>query len=238
MRPDCTPLKTCTKCGYEFPVDRGHFYGRQHGERYVFDARCKTCTKAQTAAYGKAHPEQTKAYAAAGRERHRDKRREYNRRYDDEHRAERSAYKSEWMKKNPEKSAEYHRRWAERHPEYTKEKTEQYYESMRAAQRRYRRKHPEYTRSPAVVSGRRNYAARRKGATGSHTQADILDQYKRQRGRCYWCRAKVGGKYHVDHVMPLAKGGATDPTNLVISCPTCNSSRKAKLPHEWSDRLC
>ena len=73
---------------------------------------------------------------------------------------------------------------------------------------------------------------------GSHTAADIAAQHARQKGRCYWCDEKVGRRYHVDHIVPLARGGSNDPENLVISCRFCNLSRGAKLPHEWGSRLC
>ena len=49
---------------------------------------------------------------------------------------------------------------------------------------------------------------------------------------------KVGGDYHVDHVIPLILGGSNGPENLVIACPRCNLSKGAKMPHEFSERLC
>lgn len=75
-------------------------------------------------------------------------------------------------------------------------------------------------------------------ATGVHTGDDIAAQYLRQRGRCYWCGERVSKSYHVDHVIPLAKGGSNGPENLVIACPECNRRKCAKMPHEFSDRLC
>ncbi len=41
--------------------------------------------------------------------------------------------------------------------------------------------------------------------------------------RCAWCH---GPATTVDHVRPLAEGGARlDPSNLVACCVTCNSRR-------------
>jgi 5-methylcytosine-specific restriction endonuclease McrA len=63
----------------------------------------------------------------------------------------------------------------------------------------------------------------------------------RQRGKCHWCGEKVGRFYHVDHVVPLSKGGSNGPENLVIACAFCNISKHDRLPHEWSGsngRLC
>lgn len=82
----------------------------------------------------------------------------------------------------------------------------------------------------AAVERRR---ARNLGAEGTYTAADVQAQYERQKGRCYWCGVRVGDTYHVDHVVPLSRGGSNWPENLVVACPTCNMSKGAKLPHEW-----
>lgn len=74
--------------------------------------------------------------------------------------------------------------------------------------------------------------ARKLAAGGKHTVQDVKMQLTRQKGRCYWCGQKLL-KYHVDHVIPLARGGSNGPDNLVIACPTCNLKRGAKLPHEF-----
>jgi len=101
-------------------------------------------------------------------------------------------------------------------------------EWRRAWSKRWRANHKEY-----ISARNRGTKARRKGAIGTHTAADIKAQYARQKGKCYYCHARVGDTYHVDHVVPLARGGSNWPENLVISCPTCNMQKRDKLPHEW-----
>lgn len=52
--------------------------------------------------------------------------------------------------------------------------------------------------------------------------------------RCYWCNCSVPiGERHVDHVIPLAKGGAHASWNLCCSCIDCNLRKHAKLPSEF-----
>lgn len=58
-----------------------------------------------------------------------------------------------------------------------------------------------------------------------------------QNGKCWWCGKDVGDTYHVDHLIPLARGGTNKPNNIVIACPFCNQSKHDKLPHEWCGRL-
>jgi 5-methylcytosine-specific restriction endonuclease McrA len=81
-----------------------------------------------------------------------------------------------------------------------------------------------------------NRRAHKKNAQVNHTAEDIQLQYKRQKGKCYYCKHKLGKSrrnYHVDHIFPLSKGGSNGPDNLVITCPTCNLSKHDKLLHEW-----
>jgi 5-methylcytosine-specific restriction endonuclease McrA len=99
-------------------------------------------------------------------------------------------------------------------------------------QKVYRHKYPEKARASVLLR-----LARKHHNGGVHTADDVLLQYKTQRGLCWWCSKRVGDNYHVDHRVPLAKGGSNGPGNIVISCPKCNFSKNAKLPHEWNGRL-
>lgn len=87
----------------------------------------------------------------------------------------------------------------------------------------------------------RNRVALRRQSEGQHTGQDVQRQIKAQQGKCYWCRAQlilVGTKkYHVDHLIPLSRGGSNGPENIVCACQDCNLSRNNKLPHEWNGRL-
>jgi len=49
--------------------------------------------------------------------------------------------------------------------------------------------------------------------------------------------AILGGDYHVDHRVPIARGGSNGPENLVIACPDCNRRKNAQMPHEFAGRL-
>lgn len=48
---------------------------------------------------------------------------------------------------------------------------------------------------------------------------------------CYWCSIPLKGKnMHIDHYVPLSKGGEHTLSNLVVSCSTCNQKKNAKDP--------
>ena len=57
--------------------------------------------------------------------------------------------------------------------------------------------------------------------------------FGRQEGRCNGCQfAFPFVNYHVDHVIPRAKGGTDHLDNLQLLCGACNSL-KGDRPHEW-----
>jgi 5-methylcytosine-specific restriction endonuclease McrA len=102
-------------------------------------------------------------------------------------------------------------------------------EAKRKAQSRWAAK-PE-----AKTIVRANYRKRRArllGAEGSHTSADIQTLFEKQKARCF-CTADLSVGYHVDHIIPLARGGSDGPDNLQLLCPPCNISKGARTMLEW-----
>lgn len=101
----------------------------------------------------------------------------------------------------------------------------------------YARRYPEKRRAH-----RSNRRALERGATGTHTAADVKTQYQRQHGQCFWrnvnpaCTVSLKGGYHVDHVVPLGgdRSSSNGPENIVLSCPKCNGSKHAKDPMDWA----
>ena len=57
---------------------------------------------------------------------------------------------------------------------------------------------------------------------------DIL---KRDNFRCKICgiTASEGAKLHVDHIIPVSKGGKTVKSNLQTLCERCNLGKSNKL---------
>lgn len=51
--------------------------------------------------------------------------------------------------------------------------------------------------------------------------------WRRDGGRCVQCGADVN--LHFDHIIPVAKGGATTVENIQILCAPCNLSKGAKI---------
>lgn len=52
---------------------------------------------------------------------------------------------------------------------------------------------------------------------------------------CNYCGVEVDSP-HIDHVIPMARGGKSILENLTVACLRCNSSKGSKTPEEWWGR--
>ena len=76
---------------------------------------------------------------------------------------------------------------------------------------------------------RRDFASQQRALLTDSLRYDILERDGR---RCRMCGATVedGAKLHVDHIIPVSKGGRTEPSNLQVLCSRCNRGKSNKLP--------
>lgn len=242
-------LKHCTKCEQKYPATTEFFYGRKQGKAGL-DSWCKRCRKAYNST-----PEQIARrveYNRGWRKRNPDKvaARERRRRAINPEKNKAKLYR--WRANNPEKVKATQKRWRAKHPEYNKkyyathkeedrERGRRWQENNKAKvsarQRRWKANHPEEARAREKAN-----TARRRSANGSFTARDVRLQIKAQTDKkgvlhCWWCDKPIKDKYHVDHRIPIKKGGSNNPGNICIAHVKCNLSKGAKLPHEWNGRL-
>jgi 5-methylcytosine-specific restriction endonuclease McrA len=51
---------------------------------------------------------------------------------------------------------------------------------------------------------------------------------------CRWCNRETTPTYrHIDHIIPLSKGGSDSVDNLCVACPDCNMAKSSKLPEDF-----
>ena len=101
---------------------------------------------------------------------------------------------------------------------------------MREDRNRRRAANPEKYRE--FIRRYRAHKLNQLGVVSSGIESRLLAS---QEYRCAACGTDIGSPqpYHLDHIFPLAHGGMHDDSNLQCLCPTCNSSKGAKLPAEW-----
>lgn len=216
------PQKRCTKCNLDYPATREYFYASNTSPDGL-RPDCKDCKRATTRA--RTATDAGRATQRAYRERNREKIR---------------SWKREAYSRNHEHILAITYLWRQQHPERHKEAKKRHYRKWRAndanrALDNLRKR--QYSKTPRGKMMRRAKDQRRasikRAAEGTYTSADIRALWERQQGKCHYCGVAVGDVYHVDHVVPLSRGGNNLLENLVIACPSCNLSKSDKLPHEW-----
>lgn len=93
---------------------------------------------------------------------------------------------------------------------------------------------PEGVRRRAYLHRRR---ARKKGNPGSVgvSRWDWMRLVNRYGGRCAYCLTRCGD-LHMEHVIPVARGGRDAIGNILPACQSCNQSKSRSLLIEWRVR--
>lgn len=202
------------------PCKNGHLC-----EREVEDWKCLECRRARAAKRLEANRAEVNA---ARREKYAK---------DEAHRETLKAKARQWGAENTEKVSIRGKAWREANREHvlavkkSGNAIRRARPEVRAKEREmgaaWNRANPEKKRSYV-----RNRRARKRNAEGSHTDKDIQAIWDRQGGMCVYCPAdlRITG-HHVDHIVPLSRGGSNWPSNLQCLCPDCNL-RKWSLSEE------
>lgn len=147
----------------------------------------------------------------------------------------------EWRERHhdPEKKAAQDRAYYERNAEHIRTQKKDWYqenrervlatvkaryeadpEPTRARAHRWEREHPEV---------RQDKRAKKKGAFVESVDRQVV--FERDGGVCQLCRLPVDADdWHLDHVIPLSRGGLHCYSNVQVAHPRCNMVKHAKVP--------
>lgn len=115
----------------------------------------------------------------------------------------------------------YVRKYRERNPNAQSEADKRFYQN-----------HKEHFRIKAKLQ-----RLKRGGIVTQRHAKWIKRLLKLQRGLCAYCRCDISKGFHVDHIMPVALGGDSDPSNLQLTCATCNQRKAAKDPFDFAKEV-
>lgn len=195
----------CKRCDSSGPF--GVDRARWHGLRDV----CRECDRAAVEKRRKSDPNT------------REKGKEYSRAWREANREKFNALMRAWRKANREKVRQEAK---ERRNAKKLLDPEGYAEGLRRQYQRQKPKTPEQSR-------RTNLARRKRkmGAPGTASDEQIRWRIGFYGGRCAYCGA---GFEHIDHVIPLSRGGSNWPANLRPACGKCNREKHNRRLQEWA----
>lgn len=87
--------------------------------------------------------------------------------------------------------------------------------------KKYRKQNPEKVREWSKK--------RLSRKTGRLPKGTVLGLKEKQENKCVYCKTDISLKFHVDHIIPLSKGGKHEKDNIQILCPSCNVRKSNKL---------
>jgi 5-methylcytosine-specific restriction endonuclease McrA len=232
-------LGLCFKC---YNREQATKWRRAHGSRpiqaqapschpeqkYFAKGLCQRCYESERSKKRRRPPRQRKVLTE---EQRKEKLREYSRRHEEKRRGcpKRKAANKQWRQDN----AELLKAWRDSRREIIRAQTRKYERARRAAggDKRRRLETIEHTRlrERLKAHNRRERARNNPGSSGVKPKQwlQILEQFE---NRCAYCGAPAE---EIDHVIPLSKGGAHSPSNVVPACSPCNGSKHDKLLLDW-----
>lgn len=157
------------------------------------------------------------------------------------------AYLYEWRKKNPAKLRAINDKWGAANKQKVTDAEKALYARKRGEKILYAKAYYEANKEalkPKKAEWQKNnmdkivvYCSRRRARklnNGGELSADIHAKLLvMQKGKCACCGQPLNGKYHLDHIMPLALGGTNSDDNVQLLHPICNNQKAAKHPVDF-----
>lgn len=85
-------------------------------------------------------------------------------------------------------------------------------------------------RISAMRARSNNMRAKRIKAEGLLSNDLLAKLHKLQKGKCPCCKKSLGDDFHMDHIVPLAKGGTNTDDNIQLLRDRCNLKKSTMDP--------
>lgn len=114
------------------------------------------------------------------------------------------------------------------------------YASCAETRRRRKENYEKWAReNPEKVSKiKKSYKHKRRAreACGCSTSEMIKFEEESEKA-CFWCGIDCSEFHHLDHFVPLSRGGVHETRNFVISCPSCNIRKSSYHPRKFAKMI-
>ncbi len=142
--------------------------------------------------------------------------------------------RAEWVKRNPERRKAAVKKYRQANPDQSRIWKEQNKERVRQKMREWRAKNPHKVGAYQSV-----YRARKFNVIADNPEAitAYLKWARTAKGlRCEYCNDPVApNERHIDHKVPLSKGGAHAVSNMCVACSGCNLRKHNKDVEEFAE---
>lgn len=217
--------KTRYRNGKQCP--RGHL-----ADRMVSNGRCCYCISEDKKRARERNPSQHREYMRKWHAKNKDSQIQYRK----DNRDSLNENTRRWRAENPDRDKRNRVLWISKNLERYKRKSREWRVNNRVRDRelnkRWRENNPEKQR---VIMFNRNCATR--GVRQAVRHGLITSLMQSQGSRCVYCGCDVSSRYHIDHKLPVSRGGDNSEANLQILCPTCNLRKGSKTHVEFLEKI-
>lgn len=135
-----------------------------------------------------------------------------------ENRDKKNAQQKIYRSHNKDVIAERNRKYKLENPDKIKQKNRSYVE-----------RNPEKAKMWAVNNQHKRRSYKKSTLKSSELKEWVISQSK----VCLYCRCDCEQNFHIDHIIPLSKGGLHEIHNLAISCEWCNCHKSNKSVEDF-----
>lgn len=216
-------MKVCSICKTEKPYED---FPKNKSKKDGYQNVCKKCKSESDKRSYEKNREKRKANMKRYYEKNKEKFLADCKVYREENKEKIAEYKKEWAIRNREQKSKQEREWRENNPERNREMKKRWY--FKNKDRVYsnllkRRSEKHFVRFEGL---RRIQILNRDNWTCRNCGVQVHDKsYGGNKKRHLW---DDEFKAHIDHIIPISKGGDSTLENLQVLCRTCNLSKRDK----------
>jgi 5-methylcytosine-specific restriction endonuclease McrA len=219
--------KVCTQCKTEQLLSN---FSANRALKSGLSSFCRSCAAIRRKVQYEKNGDRIRELKKGTRERTKKKRREYQQHYYYSNREHHVQKTREWRKAHPGHSSAYNREYNKSHKKENRERHRNYAknnpEKIRQIKADYRKNNPEAVQ-------KHHMTRRARKAQNGVFEVSKKELHKLMNSPCVACGSTKS--ITIDHIIPIARGGAHSIGNLQPLCKSCNSSKVDKTMTEWKN---
>ena len=250
-------LKKCSKCEQDLPNTNEYFSWRDK-KKGTLRSECKECQRKLNKEYKTKNKdkikERKKEYYQANKdkikeykENNKDKIKEYNKKYYQANKDKIINRVKEYKKNNKDKIKEQQRQYYEKNRDNEIKRVTLYrinnIDKIKEYKKEYRKNNKDYFKAYSKAYRKNNkdyfkaayhkYRTKKVNNGGYYTKEQYNYMLEYFDYKCAYSGKCIKSNLHIDHIIPISKGGTSYIWNLIPSTPSANLSKNNRDMEEW-----